>query len=79
MRARQAMTRGNRGAVIPLISGTTDVGPLSLLKETRLNHLGKLAFRPIYWHMLLPGRPIPLVGSRMSTTGKQMGVLDRAH
>jgi sulfide:quinone oxidoreductase len=55
------------------------VGPLSLLKETRLNHLGKLAFRPIYWHMLLPGRPIPLVGSRMSTSGKHMGVLDRAH
>lgn len=55
------------------------VGPMSLLKETRLNHLGKLAFRPIYWNMLLPGRPIPLVGSRMSTTGKQMAVLDRRH
>ena len=55
------------------------VGPMSLLKETRLNHLGKLAFRPIYWNMLLPGRHIPLVGSRMSTTGKQMAVLDRKH
>ncbi len=55
------------------------VGPMSLLKETRLNHLGKLAFRPIYWNMLLPGRHIPLVGSRMSTTGKQMAVLDRTH
>ncbi len=55
------------------------VGPMSLLKETRLNHLGKLAFRPIYWSMLLPGRHIPLVGSRMSTTGKQMAVLDRKH
>lgn len=55
------------------------IGPMSLLKETRLNHLGKLAFRPIYWHMLLPGRHIPLVGSRMSTSGKHMGVLDRAH
>jgi sulfide:quinone oxidoreductase len=54
-------------------------GPMSLLKETRLNHLGKLAFRPIYWNMLLPGRHIPLVGSRMSTTGKQMAVLDRKH
>ena len=53
------------------------VGPMSLLKETRLNHLGKLAFKPIYWNMLLPGRPIPLVGSRMSTLGKQMEVLQR--
>jgi sulfide:quinone oxidoreductase len=53
------------------------VGPMSLLKETRLNHLGKLAFKPIYWNMLLPGRPIPLVGSRMSTSGKKMEVLQR--
>jgi sulfide:quinone oxidoreductase len=53
------------------------VGPMSLLEETRLNHLGKLAFKPIYWHMLLPGRPIPLVGSRMSTAGKRMDVLQR--
>lgn len=51
------------------------VGPLSLLEETRLNHLGKLAFKPIYWNLLLPGRHIPLVGSRMSTSGKRMGVL----
>ena len=51
------------------------LGPMSLLKETRLNHLGKLAFRPIYWHLLLPGRPIPLVGSRMSTAGKRMDLL----
>ena len=33
------------------------VGPLGLLKETRANHLGKLAFRWIYWNVLLPGRP----------------------
>jgi len=51
------------------------LGPMSLLKETRINHLGKLAFKPIYWNMLLPGRPIPLVGSRMSTSGKHMEVL----
>jgi sulfide:quinone oxidoreductase len=53
------------------------LGPMSLLKETRINHLGKLAFKPIYWHMLLPGRPIPLVGSRMSTAGKKMELLQR--
>jgi sulfide:quinone oxidoreductase len=53
------------------------LGPMSLLKETRINHFGKLAFRPIYWNMLLPARPIPLVGSRMSTAGKRMEVLQR--
>jgi sulfide:quinone oxidoreductase len=45
------------------------VGPMSLLKETRANHLGKLAFRHIYWNVLLPGRPVPLP-SRMSMAGK---------
>ncbi|MDP1649476.1 MAG: FAD/NAD(P)-binding oxidoreductase [Rubrivivax sp.] len=51
------------------------IGPMTLLEETRLNHLGKLAFKPIYWHLLLPGRAIPLVGSQMSTRGKHMEVL----
>jgi sulfide:quinone oxidoreductase len=32
---------------------------LDLLKESRANHLGKLAFRHIYWNVLLPGRPMP--------------------
>lgn len=45
------------------------VGPLGLLKETQTNHLGKLAFRWIYWNALLPGRPIPLP-SHMSMAGK---------
>ena len=36
------------------------VGPMNLLKETRANHLGKLAFRWIYWNVLLPGRRMPL-------------------
>jgi sulfide:quinone oxidoreductase len=47
------------------------VGPLSLLKETRINHLGKLAFKPIYWHMLLPGRRLP-VPNAMSMAGKEV-------
>lgn len=46
------------------------VGPLSLLKETRANHLGKLAFRWVYWNLLLPGRPIPLP-TAMSMAGKE--------
>jgi sulfide:quinone oxidoreductase len=45
------------------------LGPFHLLEETRLNHWGKLAFRWIYWHLLLPGRPIPLP-AQMSMAGK---------
>lgn len=47
------------------------LGPMSLLKETRANHLGKLAFRHIYWNVLLPGHPIPLP-AHMSMAGKEV-------
>lgn len=47
----------------------TPVG-LPLLKESRLNHLGKLMFQPLYWHSLLPGRDLPGVGTAMPTRGK---------
>ena len=47
------------------------VGPMRLLGESRLNHAGKLAFRWIYWNVLLPGRDIPSVGARMSMRGKR--------
>jgi sulfide:quinone oxidoreductase len=43
---------------------------LPLLKESRLNHLGKLLFQSVYWHGLLPGREIPGVGAAMPTAGK---------
>jgi sulfide:quinone oxidoreductase len=43
---------------------------LPLLRESRLNHLGKLAFSWLYWHVLLPGREIPAVHSRMPAAGK---------
>ncbi|MBK5109870.1 MAG: NAD(P)/FAD-dependent oxidoreductase [Thermoleophilia bacterium] len=46
-------------------------GPLPLLRESRLNHLAKLAFQPFYWHALLPGRDMPGVGAQMSMAGKQ--------
>ncbi|WP_395659609.1 NAD(P)/FAD-dependent oxidoreductase [Nocardioides sp.] len=45
------------------------VGPMSLLEESRVNHLGKQSFPWIYWNVLLPGRPIPLP-SAMSMAGK---------
>lgn len=43
---------------------------LPLLKESRLNHLGKLLFQSFYWHGLLPGRDIPGIGADMPTAGK---------
>ena len=46
------------------------VGPLRLLKENHMNHLGKLAFRWIYWNMLIKGKHIPFVSSAMDTAGK---------
>lgn len=46
------------------------VGPMDLLKETRANHLGKLAFRWVYWNVLLPGRRMPLP-AHMSMRGKK--------
>lgn len=48
------------------------VGPLKLLKESRMNHYGKLAFRWVYWNMLLKGRPIPFVSAAMETRGKNL-------
>jgi len=47
------------------------LGPMRLLKESRLNHLGKLAFRWLYWNVLLPGYDIPGVDARMSMRGKR--------
>ena len=46
------------------------IGPLRLLKESRINHMGKLAFRWIYWNMLLKGNHIPFVSSTMQEAGK---------
>jgi sulfide:quinone oxidoreductase len=44
------------------------LGPLPLLKESRLNHMAKLMFQWIYWHVLLPGHDVPGIGSRMRST-----------
>lgn len=46
------------------------VGPFSLLKETWLNHIGKLAFKWIYWNILIMGRKLP-VTNEMSMAGKE--------
>jgi sulfide:quinone oxidoreductase len=47
---------------------------LPLLRESRLNHLGKLAFQWVYWHALLPGRGLPGLGPAMPTRGKRVPV-----
>jgi sulfide:quinone oxidoreductase len=43
---------------------------LPLLKDSRLNHLGKLMFQWFYWHSLLPGRDVPGLGAAMPAAGK---------
>ncbi len=45
------------------------VGPLTLLGESRFNHWAKIAFKPIYWNVLLKGRRLPVPIS-MSMAGK---------
>jgi sulfide:quinone oxidoreductase len=52
------------------------LGPLSLLKETKMNHMGKLAFRWIYWKMLLKGKHIPFVTAAMSEKGKDLETVE---
>lgn len=47
------------------------IGPFPLLKESSLNHLGKLSFRWIYWNLLLQAKPLPLP-SAMSMAGKHI-------
>jgi sulfide:quinone oxidoreductase len=46
------------------------IGPMFLLKESRLNHYGKLLFKWIYWNILLRGKPLPFP-NKMSMCGKK--------
>lgn len=41
------------------------IGPMKLLAESRINHWGKLAFRWMYWNLLMRGRGIPGIRSKM--------------
>jgi len=45
------------------------VGPFSLLKQSRMNHWGKMMFRWTYWNVLLKGKELPLP-AQMSMAGK---------
>jgi sulfide:quinone oxidoreductase len=58
----------------PLPGHFPSVFGLPLLRESHVNHLGKLAFQWLYWHVLLPGRGIPGIGPAMPTRGKRLTV-----
>ena len=51
---------------------------LPLLKESRMNHLGKLMFQWFYWHVLLPGRDVPGLSADMPTAGKPTATAGKA-
>lgn len=53
------------------------IGPFTLLEESRINHLGKLAFRWMYWNILLKGYELPLPPT-MSMAGKRIPAAARA-
>ncbi len=45
------------------------IGPFTLLEESATNHWGKLAFKWVYWNLLLEGKELPL-DHRMLMAGK---------
>lgn len=47
------------------------IGPFQLLKESKMNHIGKLGFKWLYWNMLIKGRELPLE-PQMSMAGKHI-------
>jgi sulfide:quinone oxidoreductase len=53
------------------------VGPFSLLKETRINYVGKLAFEWAYWNLLLKARMPgdPIITTLCSPRGKKISLL----
>ena len=47
------------------------IGPFGLLKNTKMNHYGKILFRWIYWHILLKGKELPIEAD-MTMAGKKI-------
>ncbi len=45
------------------------IGPFSLLRETEMNHWGKMMFKWVYWNLLVKGKELPLP-SEMLMAGK---------
>jgi len=46
------------------------IGPFGLLKNTKINHYGKILFRWIYWHILIKGKEMPIEAD-MTMAGKK--------
>ena len=63
------------GDVEPVTGHFPGILGLPLLRESRLNHLGKLAFEQAYWHAILPGRRIPGITATMPLHGKDLSAL----
>lgn len=51
------------------------IGPFGLLKNTKINHYGKIMFRWMYWHILLKGKELP-IEPLMSMAGKKVTSID---
>ncbi len=51
------------------------IGPFGLLKNTKINHYGKIMFRWMYWHILLKGKELP-VEPLMTMAGKKRSMID---
>jgi len=56
------------------------IGPFGLLKDTKINHMGKMAFRNLYWKKLLRGKPLApfnLVRNKLQLAGKDTSLLKK--
>ena len=49
------------------------IGPFGLLRNTKINHYGKMLFRWIYWHILLRGKEMP-IEAHMTMAGKKNNI-----
>lgn len=48
------------------------IGPMKLMEESTINHMGKLGFKWIYWNVLMKGHAIPFIHPAMQTAGKHL-------
>ncbi len=49
------------------------IGPFGLLRNTKINHYGKMIFRWIYWHILIRGKEMP-IEAHMTMAGKKNNI-----
>ena len=57
------------------------IGPFSLLKDTYLNHYGKMIFRTLYWTRLLKGKqmaPFGIISNKLTMAGKDSSLLKKS-